>query len=295
MIIFRKLSFYVAVLSIVAMLAMVYRMAQSEPKPPPAVPPPVKPAFTGIGASGIVEAIHENTNVGAPLAGLVQKVYVDVGQRIKHGDPLFSLDDRDVRAQMLVQQANIKVAQANLDRITATYKRLKGVSDPRAVSEGEVTARNDEVSVAKAQLEAAQAAVEALQMQLDRMTVRSPLDGTVLQNNISVGEFVSPQSQTQPMVIGDTDEVQVRADVDEQIAPRVKAGKNATGYLKGASDKPIPLTFVRIEPFVIPKKSLTGQLNERIDTRVLQVIFKFPNNMDRKVYVGQQMDLYIEE
>lgn len=295
MIIFKKLSFYLAVISLVAMGLMVWRMAQSDPKPPPVVPPPVKPHDNGIGASGIVEAIHDNTEIGAPIAGLVAHVDVKVWDRVKKGEPLFELDDRDLRAQMLIQEANIKVAEAQVRRATSAYKRLKSVSDPRAVSEGEVTARDDDVNLAEAQLDAAKAALEAAKIELDRMTVRSPIDGTVLQSTINDGEFVSPQMQSPPMVVGDIDDLQVRADVDEQIAPRVKEGKNAIGYLRGESSHPIKLTFVRIEPYVIPKKSLTGQLNERIDTRVLQVIFKFPNNMDRKVYVGQQMDLFIDE
>jgi hypothetical protein len=48
-------------------------------------------------------------------------------------------------------------------------------------------------------------------------------------------------------------EVQIRADVDEQLAPRVKAGQKAIGYLQGDASHPNPLQFVRIEPYVIPK------------------------------------------
>jgi hypothetical protein len=75
----------------------------------------------------------------------------------------------------------------------------------------------------------------------------------------------------------------------------VRRGARAVGYVKGASGQPIELEFVRIEPYVVPKRSLTGASIERVDTRVLQVIYKFPNNLDRPVYVGQQMDLYLED
>ena len=53
------------------------------------------------------------------------------------------------------------------------------------------------------------------------------------------------------------------------------------------------LNFVRIEPYVVPKKSLTGDTTERVDTRVLQVLYGFPHEQ-LDVYVGQQMDVYIE-
>jgi hypothetical protein len=55
----------------------------------------------------------------------------------------------------------------------------------------------------------------------------------------------------------------------------------------------IPLTFVRIEPYVVPKKSLTGENTERVDTRVLQIIYRF-DRPPFPVYAGQQVDVFIE-
>lgn len=295
MIVLKKLTFYIALISIVMMGIQIYRLSHKPPAPPPSVQPPVKPQTGGIGAAGLVEAMYDNTQLGAPVAGIVSKVFVNAGDRVKVGQPLFQIDDRDIRAQLALQQANLRVAQAQLTRVSAMYKRLTDVSDPYAVTRGEVSTRADEVEVAKAQVEAANAAVKATQSLVDRMLVVSPIDGSVLQMSVSVGEFVSPQAQIAPMVLGNTDEVQVRADVDEQIAPRIKPGKNAVGYIKGEPDRAIPLTFVRIEPLVVPKRSLTGMAAERVDTRVLQVVFRFANPTERPVYVGQQMDIYIEE
>jgi hypothetical protein len=96
------------------------------------------------------------------------------------------------------------------------------------------------------------------------------------------------------MILGDVEHLQVRADVDEQNAPRLQAGQTATAYLKGDTTQPIELSFVRIEPFVIPKVSLTGASTERVDTRVLQVIYSFKRPQDRPVYVGQQVDLFVK-
>src|SRR5262245_43137983 len=96
------------------------------------------------------------------------------------------------------------------------------------------------------------------------------------------------------MVLGDLDHLQVRADVDEQNASRLTAGQPASACLKGDSTQPIPLRFVRIEPYVVPKVSLTGASTERVDTRVLQVIYSFDRPTERPVYVGQQVDLYVK-
>jgi hypothetical protein len=67
----------------------------------------------------------------------------------------------------------------------------------------------------------------------------------------------------------------------------------AVAFLKGSTDQKIELRFVRIEPFVVPKRSLTGDSLERVDTRVLQTIFEFDRPAFR-VYVGQQVDVFIQ-
>ena len=91
----------------------------------------------------------------------------------------------------------------------------------------------------------------------------------------------------------DVDTFQVRVDVDEQNAMSVRADQPATAFLKGDSKTPYPLAFVRIEPFVIPKVSLTGASTERVDTRVLQVIYRLQKPANTPLYVGQQVDVFI--
>jgi len=54
------------------------------------------------------------------------------------------------------------------------------------------------------------------------------------------------------------------------------------------------MRFVRVEPLVVPKKTLTGENTERVDTRVLQVLYAIERS-DHPVYVGQQLDVFIDE
>lgn len=297
MIVFRKISFWLACVGIVAAVSLVLRLrgALLEPVPPPPVPPPAKPFAQGIGASGLVESIRENTFVGVPQPGLVAAVLVKVWDKVEAGQPLLQLDDRELQALLGTQRAQVGVAEASLARLRDQLARLEAIGDARAVSAEEIKTRRSDVAVASAQLEAARAAVQQTEALLARLTIRAPTSGVVLQVNVRAGEYVSPTAPVAPVVQGVIDEVQVRADVDEQLAPRVRRGARAVGYIKGAGASAIPLEFVRIEPFVVPKRSLTGSSIERVDTRVLQVIYKFPNNVDQPVYVGQQMDLYIEE
>ncbi len=123
----------------------------------------------------------------------------------------------------------------------------------------------------------------------------APRDGTVLQSNIRVGEYASLEPAKPILVRGDIESLQVRADFDEQLAARIVPGTSAIGFVKGAGGQAIPLCFVRIEPYVIPKQSLTGSSTERVDTRVLQVIFRTGSVAAHPLYVGQQMDVYVDE
>ena len=71
------------------------------------------------------------------------------------------------------------------------------------------------------------------------------------------------------------------------------SGASAIAHVRGDANLKTPLQFVRFEPYVVPKKSLTGDSTERVDTRVLQVIYKI-DRQDLPLFVGQQMDVFID-
>ncbi len=291
---FKKPTFYLAVAGIGATLVMVARLNGKTPSVPPPIEPSRKPYDLSVAASGIIEALSENVSIGVPESALVAKVHVKVWDSIQQGQPLFTLDTRELHAQFGVNEANALVAEATLARLQDQLARFKCVNDPRAVSQDEVRTKEHDVIVAQAQLEAARAQVAQNKVQLERMTVVAPRAGTILQVNVRAGEYASATPKSPAMVLGDMDRLQVRADVDEQNAPRLQAGQNATAYLKGDTTRPIELQFVRIEPYVVPKISLTGSSTERVDTRVLQVIYSFERPKDRSVYVGQQVDMFVK-
>ncbi|MFM2197823.1 MAG: hypothetical protein RLZZ505_1255 [Verrucomicrobiota bacterium] len=147
---------------------------------------------------------------------------------------------------------------------------------------------------AKAQLAASETAMKRISLLIERLTVVAPRDGNVLQVNIRAGEYASTAPKNPAMIIGDIERLQLRADVDEQNAIRIRAGQKAYGYLKGDPSVTFPLEFVRVEPYIIPKVSLTGASTERVDTRVLQVIYSLTRPENPPLYVGQQVDVFIE-
>ena len=179
--------------------------------------------------------------------------------------------------------------------------RLEAVTDSRAVSRDDLENRRQDVAVsqaqlvsAKAQLAASETSLKRISLLIERLTVRAPRDGTIIQVNVRAGEYAATSPKTPAMILGETAKLQVRADIDEQNATRIRQGQPAYGYLKGDPAITFPLEFIRIEPYVIPKVSLTGSSTERVDTRVLQVIYSLTRPTDPPLYVGQQVDVFIE-
>ena len=256
--------------------------------------PASNPYAHAVAATGIVEGVHDNVAVGAPTDGLVEKIFVKVWQTVQKGDPLFRLDTRELASEVAVEEAHLHVAKAKLARLKDQYDRLASINDTRAISVDMLKTKENDVLVAEKEVLLAEMSLMHQLNMIDRMTVKAPKSGTIIQNNLREGEYLSLNGSQPPILLGDLTELQIRADIDEQNAHQVIHGAMARAYPKSNPDRPLTLQFVRIEPYVLPKKSLTGMSDERVDTRVLQVIYRFDPPKDFRLYVGQQVDLFIE-
>jgi RND family efflux transporter MFP subunit len=287
---------------------LVRAQATKPPAPPPLAEPARSPYESSLAATGIIEAARENVSIATSKPGLVTAVPVEVGTQVTKGQPLFQLDDREARArlatlqaQLAVQQAAVAAESALRDDAVDQWKRMEKLLAQRVASDDEANRKRFAVQNLEARLAKAQADLAAFDAQLRQaevevevLTVKAPRDGVILQLNLREGEYAAASPSTPLMILGDVETLQVRADVDEQNAPQVRAGAAATAFLKGTTTTPIPLRFVRIDPFVLPKKSLTGDSSERVDTRVLQIIYRLEKADGRSLYVGQQVDVFLE-
>jgi RND family efflux transporter MFP subunit len=308
--ILRYGSIAAAMFGVMAIIFVSQTQAEKQMPPPgdPPIMPPQKPFVESVAATGILESLSENVAIGVPLPGLITEVMVKVNDKVKKDQVLLKLDDRDLRAEELslkaqqkISEAQITVSEAQLAKLRSQLERLISVTDARAVSRDDLENRKQDVAVAqaqvvaaKAQLAAAETSLQRISLLIERLTVKAPRDGTIIQINSRAGEYAATSPKTPAMILGDIDRLQVRADIDEQNAIRIREGQKAYGYLKGDPSVTFPLEFIRIEPYVIPKTSLTGSSTERVDTRVLQVIYSLTRPSDPPLYVGQQVDVFIE-
>jgi HlyD family secretion protein len=298
-------------LGVLAAVWATYSVARTQPHrertTPPGAPATADYSDT-VAAVGLIEASTENIWIGTPLGGVVERVFVTAGNTVRAGQPLFELDTRQLRADLDVRRHAVAVAQARLgvteSHLADVRRQLEfaeQVKDKRAVSAEELTRRRSAVETAasetdqvRSEIAAAEAQAQAVQVELERSIVRAPLAAEVLQVKIRVGEYAPAAPTANPLILlGRSKPLHVRVDVDENEAWRVREGAHAIGHLRGNADVKTTLRFVRFEPFVVPKRSLTGDSTERVDTRVLQVIYQVDRN-DVPLFVGQQLDVFIE-
>ena len=229
-------------------------------------------------------------------------------------------------AQVVAAEASLKTAQDTLQKDQAAYE-----IDPRAVSKDALDSAVNAAALAKANLIVAKKqddltragawiydiqnqerqqhalakAYAASRALLGKYTLRASRDGVVLSINTIVGSYASPQgtydAYTQgpvPVIVlgSPSSSLHVRCYIDEILVPRLRLGSKMIAQMSvRGSDVKIPLEFVRVQPYVTPKIELSDERLERVDVRVLPVIFKIVNTSNGNLYPGELVDVYISE
>jgi len=229
-------------------------------------------------------------------------------------------------AQVVAAQASLKTAEDELNKQRAAFE-----IDPRSVSKDALDSAINAAAVAKANLEVAQRqrdltkagawiydirnqerqynaldrSYRASSALLAKYTLRAPADGVVLSVNTIVGNYASPQGAYEaysqgmnPVLVLGTPQkdLHVRCYIDEILVPRLPALTKikAQMSIRGANTK-LALEFVRVQPYVSPKIELSDERLERVDVRVLPIIFKLEKPKGVNIYPGELVDVYIGE
>lgn len=299
---FRRLGIpLIALIGIVFAVFMIYWGSRKPPVTRIIFHPPTSPYRHFVAGEGVIEAINKNTFISVPFPELITDMYVDIGQVVKKDAPLFKLDTRTLEAQLKTALQDVATAQKSYEELAVHFSFYKRLKEKSAVSEQDYATALYDMQVAAQRVETAKAAANVIRTNIYRSTIRAPIEGEVLQVNIHVGEYanvnpinVDPLLTQFPLIMfGDTHFYHLRIDIDEEDAWRVIKGAPATAYVRGNAAIVIPLTYVYTEPYIIPKVSLSGANIERVDTRVLQVVYSFQRD-SYPVYAGQLLDVFLE-
>jgi multidrug efflux pump subunit AcrA (membrane-fusion protein) len=233
---------------------------------------------------------------------------------------LIRLEAEPRKEKIPVIVAQVNEARAVVIRETDALKRAEDTFARKVTTEQELIARREALAAAQAVLDKSQADLDLLkagswqydrdvvseaiekaeadvakaEIELDRLVVRALVAGEVLQVKVRPGEYVGTPPNQPLIILGNIETLHVRVDIDEYDIPRFRSDVPATAVPRGNLQVRYPLRFFRVEPFVIPKKSLTGDNTERVDTRVLQVIYEFDPAGLPPLFVGQQVEVFID-
>jgi HlyD family secretion protein len=230
------------------------------------------------------------------------------------------------QAQVELAQASLKTAQDALDKQQSSYKiapesvskdALDNAINAQKVAKAnlEMVTRQYDLTKAGAwvfdirnqekQAEALNKAYMSSSALLAKYLVKAPADGVVMSIASTIGSYVSPQgaydTYTQgfdPVIVMSSvrGTLDVRCYIDEILIPRLPPPEKivAQMFIRGTNTK-IPLEFVRVQPYVSPKIELSNQRQEKVDLRVLPIIFRFTPPPGVQVFPGEMVDIYVGE
>lgn len=209
-----------------------------------------------ITATGQVRA-RRQVNISSDVMGRVTRLTVEEGDEVQQGQVLLTIDPTQIQAQLsraraTLSQAQAQVAQqrANLDQAERELARLQGIieQDPDLVSRQSVDDAQTRVEVQTALLtsssygaEQAEAGVREAEDQLEKTTIRSPIDGRVVRLNIEEGETAVVGTMNNPgsllLTIADLSTVEAVMAVDETDVPKISVGDSAVVELDAFPDR----------------------------------------------------------
>ena len=246
-------------------------------------------------------------------------------------DLLRELKAQPRKETLAIAKAQVDQAESNLKAVRDQYdkRRTSYGLDQKSISKDVLDTAEDAVSQAttgldvarkqyeltkagawsydiinqEKQYEALKQAYQAANALLQKYAIKAQVDGVVLAVNATAGSYVSSlgayDSYTQganPLVVmgAPQDYLAVRCYVDEILVSRLPAPEHIRAQLSlRGTDVKVPLEFVRVQPYVSPKIELSNQRQEKVDLRVLPVIFRFQKKRVSAVYPGQLVDVFI--
>ncbi len=304
-----RIELVLAGLGLIAGLFGAYVYGLHAASEPPAFNPAANPYAKGIYAEGIVESHQsngENINIYPNISGTIVEIPVHEGQLAQKGTVLMRFDDSVQRATMEAARAQITYARAQLKNVRDELAKDEASFrfDPKSISTYTLDDARNAVKVAAGNLEVNERNYNAARALLGWYTIKAPSDGRVLAINAALGSYVNANQGTydtytqgfDPVVVmGPSEEyLNVRCYIDEILIHRLEPGPHmqARMFIRGA-DITVPLEFVRVQPYVSPKIELSDERLERVDVRVLPVIFRFAQKEKLPIYPGQLVDVYV--
>ena len=212
-------------------------------------------------ATGTVEPVR-SVEVKSKASGEILRLHADVGDQVTRGTLLAEIDPRDVRNNFNQVQADLEVARARLEISQAQLERSNQLLAASVITQQEHENARLDYTNAQATLVRAETNFELSQLQLNDVSIRAPMDGTIIQKNVEEGVVIQSASQnvsggTALFLMADLAEMQVRTLVDETDMGMLRAGLSAAVTVEAFSDRSFTGVIEKIEPQAVVEQNVT--------------------------------------
>ncbi len=249
-------------------------------------------------ATGIIQPI-KLVQVGTQVNGPILKLYVDFNSRVKAGDLVAQIDPTTYQARLAQDQANLIQSQANVEQTQAKLTQAeKELERTKTLAAREMLSQSDldsaqatrdtltaQLKVVQAAVAQAKAALQLSQANLGYTTISSPVDGVVINRNVSEGQTVVASFNAQVLfsIATDLQKIQVEASIPEADIGTVAAGQQVTFTVDAYNEQVFTGTVTQV----------------RMAASTVQNVVTYPViieavNPDLKLFPGMTADIICE-
>jgi len=248
-----------------------------------------------IAGTGVIEPTSKNIIIGSEVSGVINKVYKKNNQTIKRGDLLFSLNDNVVENKLKYAQVQRAILFAKLQLAKHQYELIKEFKklSPDMVTSKQFSLTKDKYQLALISLEALDEKLKVIKKQKSFYKIYSPINGRILNSTLTVGSYFNKNNPNKSLVIG-SKKLNLQVSIDEYDIWRFKENTSAIAFVRGNQKIKIKLAYLYTIPYLVQKNIFSGKNTEKIDTKVLRIVYQLPDNISFPLYVGQQLDVFVQ-
>ena len=245
--------------ALAAVAALVAWLALGGPKPVEVAyanrvePGGSAPAVSVLSGSGYVVTADKYISIGVRIPGRIEKFYVDESDRVKQGDPLVKLDDRDYHAALESQKARLAVVRANTELHKIQLERQRKLRAANYASQAELDQAETQIRVDQATTAQLEADIAQSEVNLDYTVLRAPADGVILAKLKEIGEMAVPggfAGSGDLIRMANLSDLRAEVDVAEADLSRVHLGQPAQVVPDAYPDKHYDAKVVKMYPQV---------------------------------------------
>jgi RND family efflux transporter MFP subunit len=203
-----------------------------------------------VSATGVIRpSVGAEVDVGSRVSGVVRSIPVKIGDPVRRGDLLATIDPTEFDAQIAEARAELELAEAQLELALSFHERTASLAAQGVLAETELSSAAGDLEVARARVARERARVSSAQIRLDYTEIRAPIPGVIADVTTREGETVAASFAAPTFVtIVDLDRLEVQAYVDETDIGRIFVGMPATFTVDTYPDAEFGATVAAINP-----------------------------------------------